>query len=216
MDTNSRERKKDQRFTSKLGGRRLAWGLWRGGEKSKKRRSLGRRPRPFFLFLYRVSLSLSFSCPLLPPIAISHRFRARNKFINKRAGDPRQLQGAPAEIERLENNRQAKRDETLVEKPFSDLLLLHSPIISVFSFSTTSRLYEWRKEMRERERERVIEFCLEQAVYLNLWLKYFVFEKCPSVFVNLKLFVKLVLVLFCEWIQSYINLMCSFIHTIRK
>lgn len=70
--------------------------------------------------------------------------------------------------------------------------------------------------MRERERERVIEFCLEQAVYLNLWLKYFVFEKCPSVFVSLKLFVKLVLVLFCEWIQSYINLMCSFIHTIRK
>lgn len=106
-------------------------------------------------------LSLSLSPVLSPPIAISHRFRARNKFINKRAGDPRQLQGAPAEIERLENNRQAKRDETLVEKPFSDLLLLHSPIISVFSFSTTSRLYEWRKEMRERERERVIEFCLE-------------------------------------------------------
>lgn len=157
MDTNSCERKKDRRFTSKLGGRRLAWGLWREGEKNKKRRSLGRRPRPFFYSCtgYR-SLSLSlFLLPSSPPIAISHRFRARNKFINKRAGDPRQLQGAPAEIERLENNRQAKRDETLVEKPFSDLLLLllHSPIISIFSFSTTSRLYEWRREMRERERE---------------------------------------------------------------
>lgn len=79
------------------------------GRRNKKRRSLGRRPKHFFFIFipglsFSLFLSLSSSPCLSLPIAISHRFRGRNKFINKRAGDPRQLQGAPAEIERLENN----------------------------------------------------------------------------------------------------------------
>lgn len=89
----------------------MAWGpssFGEGGGGTRKGGLLAGGQNTFFLFLYPVYRSLSFSLSSSPslslPIAISHRFRGRNKFINKRAGDPRQLQGAPAEIERLENN----------------------------------------------------------------------------------------------------------------
>lgn len=107
----------------------MAWGPSSFGEGGRRRRKgglLAGGQDTFFLSLclgsVYVVLFLSFSRSLFLlvslPIAISHRFRGRNKFINKRAGDPRQLQGAPAEIERLENNppsetrRGAARRET--------------------------------------------------------------------------------------------------------
>lgn len=97
------------RFTGKLGSRRAAWhGACESPQKNKKRAE-GRRSlaagQPFYFY---TRSPVSFLAVFYPRSPFSPAF-ARNKFINKRAGDPRPLQGAPAEIERVENNR-ARRD----------------------------------------------------------------------------------------------------------